>query len=361
MTGKENDPSGTLASEALRIVGDLKRPDPLIYWTDFLCSLLVAYGAATLFLEGFLPAWARVVFYFLAVGGLYRLGTFNHEVVHLPDGTLRGFKIAWNLLAGIPMLTPSFLYETHHEHHRVRRYGTPGDGEYLPLAHDTGKGLASFILLILFMPFLVLFRFALLGPVSFLRPSLRRWTLERASSLAIHWHPDSRRKLSGNEPTGRWALLDLACGARAWVMLLAPSFGWTDWSRLPLLYSLAVGVLFLNQLRTLAAHRFLSKGDRLDHEQQFLDSTNITGSWYTEYLFPLGLRYHALHHLLPSLPYHSLGKAHRRLLATLPPDSPYRSNVYPGLLPVLRELRAQRRAHRNEAGSTWDRWHHASH
>ncbi|MCB1204928.1 MAG: fatty acid desaturase [Verrucomicrobiae bacterium] len=359
MADTEHDSSGSLASEAFRIVNDLNRPNPTIYWTDFLCSLFVAFGAATLYLEGAFPVWARLVLYFVSVGGLYRVGTFNHEVAHLPRGTVRGFKTAWNLLAGIPMLTPSFLYVCHLEHHRVRRYGTSGDGEYLPLAHDTGKGHACFFLQVLFLPFLVVLRFALLGPLSFLHPSLRRWTIERASSLAIHWHPDSRRRLSAGDPTGWWAVLDLACSARVWMMLLAPTFGWTEWSRLPLLYSLAVGVLVLNQLRTLAAHRFLSEGDRLDHDQQFLDSTNITGSWYSEYLFPLGLRYHALHHLLPSLPYHSLGKAHRRLLAALPPESPYRQNLFPSLLSVLRELRRQRLARHEDARAKWDRWQNA--
>jgi fatty acid desaturase len=38
----------------------------------------------------------------------------------------------------------------------------------------------------------------------------------------------------------------------------------------------------------------------------------------------VGLRYHALHHLFPSLPYHNLGRAHQRLMAELPTDSPYR-------------------------------------
>ena len=30
---------------------------------------------------------------------------------------------------------------------------------------------------------------------------------------------------------------------------------------------------------------------------------------------PVGLRYHALHHWIPSLPYHNLGRAHRLLIA----------------------------------------------
>jgi fatty acid desaturase len=58
--------------------------------------------------------------------------------------------------------------------------------------------------------------------------------------------------------------------------------------------------------------------------EQFADSINITGqTWLTMLMFPVGLRYHALHHLFPFLPYHNLGKAHARLVAQLPAGSPY--------------------------------------
>ena len=52
----------------------------------------------------------------------------------------------------------------------------------------------------------------------------------------------------------------------------------------------------------------------------------------------MGLRYHALHHFLPSLPYHSLGRVHRQLLAELPADAPYRQTVREGLLAPLQKL-----------------------
>jgi fatty acid desaturase len=82
--------------------------------------------------------------------------------------------------------------------------------------------------------------------------------------------------------------------------------------------------LSLNWVRNLAAHRYGNRGEPTDHIGQFSDSVNITGqTWLTLLLFPVGLRYHALHHLLPALPYHNLGKAHQRLLAQLPADSPY--------------------------------------
>jgi len=53
---------------------------------------------------------------------------------------------------------------------------------------------------------------------------------------------------------------------------------------------------------------------------------------------PVGLRYHALHHWIPSLPYHNLGRAHRLLIAELTPDAPYGKTIERGFTPVLRDL-----------------------
>jgi fatty acid desaturase len=53
---------------------------------------------------------------------------------------------------------------------------------------------------------------------------------------------------------------------------------------------------------------------------------------------PVGLRYHALHHWIPSLPYHNLGRAHRLLVTALTPDAPYGRTIEPGFTPALRDL-----------------------
>jgi fatty acid desaturase len=53
---------------------------------------------------------------------------------------------------------------------------------------------------------------------------------------------------------------------------------------------------------------------------------------------PLGQRYHALHHVFPSIPYHWLGVAHRRLMRQLPADNPYRKTVRKGLIKALIEM-----------------------
>ena len=50
------------------------------------------------------------------------------------------------------------------------------------------------------------------------------------------------------------------------------------------------------------------------------------------------MRYHALHHLLPSLPYHAMGTAHRRLMSCLPEDSPYRMTIRPSLWAAIGDV-----------------------
>ena len=72
---------------------------------------------------------------------------------------------------------------------------------------------------------------------------------------------------------------------------------------------------------------------------QLLDSINYPRHPFLSSLWaPVGLRFHALHHLFPSLPYHNLAKAHQRLMAELPAYSPYRLTNSPSLTASLVRL-----------------------
>jgi fatty acid desaturase len=95
----------------------------------------------------------------------------------------------------------------------------------------------------------------------------------------------------------------------------------------------------LNWVRNLAGHRFRNDGEPMSVLGQLLDSVTVTGSpFLTELMFPLGLRYHALHHLFPSNPYHAQGTAHRRLIKQHEPGSPYHQTIQPTLFSALRQL-----------------------
>ncbi len=119
--------------------------------------------------------------------------------------------------------------------------------------------------------------------------------------------------------------------------------------------------LGLNYVRNMVAHHYRSSGEPMAHVDQLFDSVNLRGMpIVTELFFPLGLRYHALHHLFPSLPYHNLSTAHRRLLEQLPAESGYRETVYPGFWSVVRDMvrnarvvSAQRRAAKRTIADEW--------
>jgi fatty acid desaturase len=110
-------------------------------------------------------------------------------------------------------------------------------------------------------------------------------------------------------------------------------------------YAVSVVILFMNALRTLGAHRYTNDEGQMTFVEQMLDSINYPQHPFLSALWaPVGLRFHALHHLFPSLPYHNLAKAHDRLMAELPADSPYRLTESPSLVASLRELYRQSRA-----------------
>ncbi|HWP26768.1 MAG TPA: hypothetical protein VNL39_10545 [Xanthobacteraceae bacterium] len=78
-------------------------------------------------------------------------------------------------------------------------------------------------------------------------------------------------------------------------------------------------------------------------------------AWHLYGHTPIGLRYHALHHLLPNLPSHAFGRARRRLLAQLPADSPYRAATGRRISELLiRMLRMQASHRRTVLASSGD-------
>jgi fatty acid desaturase len=331
-----SQPGAFNAREASAIVRDLLHPDPRIYWLDMLVSVAVAYPCAWYYFSQPFDAPGKYVALLISGLALFRLGTFMHEIQHFSGAAMRRFTFCWNVLCGIPMLTPSFLYDNHISHHRSTTYGTIDDGEYLPLGRGAWGHFAVYIAQALLLPVIVAFRFLVLTPLALANRAWRRLVLERFSFYGIN--PHYRHKPHDPMPRS-WAWLEAACMLRAWAVPIGIAYGLLPTVRIAELYLLASVSLGLNYVRNIAAHRYRNEGERMTYTEQLLDSINITGHpLWTELLFPVGLRYHALHHMVPSLPYHNLGRAHRRLMAELPADSPYRRTVYPSFGAVVRQL-----------------------
>ena len=315
---------------------DFFRVSPLRYWTDFLVSIAAAYLATAVYLSAPTGSWPQLIAFPIAAFWLYRLGSLIHEVCHLGAHEMTAFKAAWNLLGGVMTLTPSPFFTRHHrDHHSRRFYGTPEDPEYVANVVQAGNAtsIVGYTLYVLAFPLLVFLRF-LLVPFTFVHPAVREWTLRKASSLTFN-----RRYERRLTPADRRAILaaEIPCFLRAALIPALVLAGLNPWTRIPLLYALAVATVLLNQLRQLADHHFEGDGSQVDMETHILDSCNFTtNDPLTLLLFPFSIRYHALHHLFPSLPYHNLKAAHEHLVAVLPEDSPYHSLDRPGWWSVAR-------------------------
>jgi len=333
--------------ETRGIIRDLFVHRQWIYWADLILTLTIGYTAAAIYMRAPLFTAEQIASLLIAGFALFRAGSYIHEITHMRQGEMLGFRVAWNVLVGIPALMPSFFYENHIDHHNSKHYGTIKDGEYLPLGAGPLYQLLLFWLQVPLLPAYIFLRFLIGTPISFLHPAIRRWMLEHMSSFVINFR--HRLSIPKTAPRKWWAAMEIACCLRAWGLVVAVvlgCYGLSDvsWTRIPQLYCIALFTLGLNYVRNMVAHHYRNTGEEMSHQEQLEDSVNITGNVFTELFFPLGLRYHALHHLFPSLPYHNLGKAHRRLMERLPADSPYRDTVYPSYMSVMRELIADARA-----------------
>ncbi len=339
-----------------RLVADLFAYRPALYWIDFMLTAGLGYALALAYLTGSGPVWAQALAFVGAGVLLFRAGTFMHEIVHMNGQAMPGFRLFWNLTYGIPLLMPSLMYRNHLDHHNVNRFGTPQDGEYLPLGSAPAGETIKYLIQVPILPVLAVLRFLVVTPLSYLHPGLRRWVLRRASSYGSN--PYYQRQVPPDEPLALWALQEWACFA--WLAFLASLFGTgaLPWALLGKVYLLMTFAIGLNWVRNLAAHRYVNTGERMSLQGQLEDSINITGqTWLTALLFPIGLRYHALHHLFPAMPYHAMGEAHRRLMAKLPSGASYRMTDYPNFFAAISQLwRGARQSAGNGAlMQTWRR------
>ncbi|RMI37238.1 fatty acid desaturase family protein [Streptomyces triticirhizae] len=331
--------------QAHRELRGLFRPRMGVYWTDFLLSWVVAVVAF----------WATGPLGYLTVPGLlafavsvlavFRCFAFIHEIAHFrAKRSFTGFRVGWNVLFGIPMMVPVFMYDCHGEHHNKRLYGTEQDAEYLPLARMSVWSSVRLLVLPVVLPLFGPYRFGVVTPVSWVVPRVRSYLYHNLSSLKIDLEYQGR--LPRDDEKWNWRLQELACLAWMAGVLTLVLTGAVSVNRLWQWAALFATVAVLNSFRLLAAHRYLGNEEEMTVVEQMMDTVNHPRNRpLTELWAPVGLRLHALHHLMPGLPYHNYGEAHRRLVAALPEDSAYRLTESPGMIASLSRLVRESRGH----------------
>ena len=322
---------------AAELTRDLHAPKPLVYWTDFTASAVLGYAALVAAIMVSSP-WLAVLAGAVSILALYRAGSFIHEMTHIKHSSLPWFRFGFNLMIGVPMMVPSFLYEgVHTLHHARTRYGTAEDPEYLPLARMKPYTVPLFVVASLLAPVLLIVRFAIVTPLAAIFPKFRAVVVARYSALAIN--PQFQRRAPDGTLATQWRWQ--AAGASVWAItaLALVATGVIPLRAFLIFLAIAGGVSVINQVRTLVAHLWENEGEAMTVTAQYLDTVNVPPPALLPVLWaPVGLRYHALHHLLPGLPYHSLAEAHRRLAGALLPESPYHRANYAGLFGLVERL-----------------------
>jgi fatty acid desaturase len=339
MVALAHTPLPSSAESLERELAAIHRPKPVVYWADLLACVAIGWSAfvGALSWGGAAAALAFVV----AVFALYRAALFIHELAHLARGAVPGFHVAWDLLAGFPLLAPSLMYVgSHGEHHKAHIFGTAQDPEYAPLAHWSAARLAGTSLGLSLVPAALVLRWGVMVPLGWFVPAVRALAIGRLSTLVIN--PDYVRAAPRGKLAKRWRNEELACMAVVWAAGAALALGVLPLRVAALWYALVAAILMINHARTLGAHRYENTGAPMTTSEQVADSLSVVGPAWLQPLSalaaPVGLRFHALHHWFPTLPYHALGAVHRQLTAELPASAVYRGTIVPSLTRALATL-----------------------
>ena len=294
---------------------DLRHHSARIYWVDLLISASIFW--ICVFIVGLTSQSWSIYLLLTGIGSLalYRAALFVHEIGHVSRGVLPGFEVAWNVLTGWPLLFPSFLIQSHPDHHRIASFGTVGDPEYLPFAAAPRKMRIWFVMGSALTPVLLLLRATLIVPMSWVWPRLRTWLRCHASRMTMNSAyqpaPNALRLSIWHE------LNELLTTVFAWGWIVGVSLLVLPWKFAACVFICMLLANLLNGWRTLHAHAYTSVGAATDALGQLQDSTTFKmPALLGELVAPVGQRFHAAHHLFPYLPYHALAEADRRIKAS---------------------------------------------
>jgi len=267
----------------------------------------------------------------------FRTSAFLHEIVHRSRGQLPGFETSYNLLFGYVFLLPTFLYKPHLLHHVPRVYATSDDPEYTVWGkYPLWDIFFSVVIISAVLPALLFLR---LSVCPFLMPFLgarvRDWIYCYASTLATTVAFQRRIRSQFEQISIRRQ--ELSSSFYSIILITLAALGVLPWRFFWAVYLIILFTSAINMMRASVnhGHAKVTPGNMTMVSDSYNVTRDTSWSWIWS---PLGTKYHGLHHLAPSLPYHSYREAHLRALATLPLDHPYhRSNfdTYPEAFATL--------------------------
>lgn len=292
-----------------------------IFWLDlwvtaifFWCFFILSFRTSSILVTGLLL--------FIASIFLYRGLAFSHEIVHHP-AQLKWFRWVWDLLFGVVSFYPSYLYQSHLDHHKAEQYGTLNDPEYILLA-DKKKTL-KFLAATVFLPIALIVR-TLLFPISMVSRKFDQLFQNKLHHFTINLQ--YQPKPFNDTIKKKICLESSACSFILYGYLVLLMLGVVSFQIAIYWYVVVLLALILNQIRFLFCTHHYTNISSKTLSEQIADSVNYdSNSLLAIVIAPVGLRYHALHHLFPGIPYHSLKKIHHALQNNCKDSQVYQSTI----------------------------------
>ncbi|MCP3142040.1 fatty acid desaturase [Pyxidicoccus xibeiensis] len=325
------------------LLSDLMEPDMKVFWSYFLLATLSTWASLSFLIYRANNLRFDLVFFcvfFVSVICVYHAVTFTHELAHLDQRRFGSFFWAWNLLVGGLFAIPAFIYGDNHLDHHSKKYGTSLDPEYINFKKAPTSGLVEFLGMNLFLPYLGILRFCILTPVSHLHSRLRQLVLREASFMGMKSR-FARRVSEDASVLKSWSIQEMITFAYLWALVFLVLSGKLHWSAIVVWASIITFVGVINGIRALAVtHKYFSMGDApIPWSEHIEECIEIENRGLSTLLFcPVGTQYHMTHHMFPSIPFHHLPEARRRLSPHFEKDSFYHANVRKGIIDGLRRF-----------------------
>lgn len=303
------------------------KPNPWIYYSDF--TLFVLLGNGCLFFAALQQPFSalQIALACVAIISIYRASFFVHELMHIGK-KVRGFNLYYNVMHGFVHKLPSYAFVSHLQHHKLEHYGQIHDSEYdrfggkSKLFFTIGMPLFTAMLL----PIIAVLRWVVVPLfLPFIGRKGRQFIYQKATILGFH----TRGSLPA--PTAKerrnWYIQDAWCAFYGVGMLALIYFQLWPWELLPLWYAVFGIANAMNMYRGTIVHRYFGDFSTMNRKQMVLDCITLPTNKFNVWLFPLGMGYHALHHMFPQVPYHHLDALHAQLMNDLPDNHPYRATL----------------------------------
>jgi fatty acid desaturase len=298
-------------------------------------AVLAAGAAVCLACES---PWVRVPVWVLMAGRIHALGVLMHDLVHIASLAHRpARRLLLDLVICYPALINMDYYGLAHRIHHAESNLPDRDPYFVPLHQRHPVAYAVYVVVGSVMLVAALVVRLVLWPLTAVSPRLRHLYVKYLSQLGANPDPERPERYQ--------------MGERIWIWGLGPAVFWGTIASVltafrlwePFAYAYGIPMLLasiLGQVR-LACDHIYTEALGSSIVEQVAGATSVEAPWWQQVVMGAhGTSYHALHHLVPTLPNYRLAPAHKILLDS--GSTVYARTVYRGYGAVIAQLlRAQ--------------------